>query len=96
MSSRSGLVESSATGAPISSSTRRTYLIACAGSWLQLRAPDAEAHAEAFARVCAEHGVGPDLRVAVSQVTVGERRLDTEDRVQLGAALLRDLVDAGL
>ncbi len=39
VSSRSGLVESSATGAPISSSMRRTYLIACAGRSAQERAP---------------------------------------------------------
>jgi hypothetical protein len=42
VSSRSGEVESSATGAPISSSTRRTYLIACAGSSAQERAPALE------------------------------------------------------
>ncbi len=39
VSSRSGLVDRSATGAPISSSTWRTYLIACAGRSAQLRAP---------------------------------------------------------
>ena len=39
VSSRSGLVESSATGTPISSSTRRMYLIAVAGKSAQERAP---------------------------------------------------------
>ncbi len=39
VSSRSGLVETSATGVRISSSTRRIYLIAWAGSCAQLRAP---------------------------------------------------------
>src|SRR6185312_3565267 len=39
VSSRSGLVDSIATGAPISSSIYRTYLTACAGSSDQLRAP---------------------------------------------------------
>src|SRR5258708_3111333 len=39
VSSRSGLVESSATGAPINSSTRLIYLIAVAGSSAQERAP---------------------------------------------------------
>jgi hypothetical protein len=39
VSSRSGLVERSATGQPISSSMRRTYLIAWAGSSAQERAP---------------------------------------------------------
>ena len=38
VSSRSGLVDSSATGQPTSSSTRRTYLMACAGSCAQERA----------------------------------------------------------
>src|SRR5690606_7850747 len=39
VSSRSGLVDSIATGQPINSSMRRTYLIACAGSSAQERAP---------------------------------------------------------
>ncbi len=39
VSSRSGLVESSVTGASTSSSIRFTYLIAWAGSCAQLRAP---------------------------------------------------------
>ena len=38
VSSRSGLVESKATGQPISSSIRRTYFIACAGNCAQDRA----------------------------------------------------------
>ena len=39
VSSRSGLVDSKATGQPINSSIRRTYLIAAPGSCVQLRAP---------------------------------------------------------
>ena len=39
VSSRSGLVDNSATGAPISSSTRRMYFTAAAGRSAQLRAP---------------------------------------------------------
>jgi hypothetical protein len=39
VSSRSGLVESSATGHSTSSSRRLTYLTALAGSWAKLRAP---------------------------------------------------------
>ena len=39
VSSRFGLVDSSATGAPISSSRRRTYLMHWAGSSAQERAP---------------------------------------------------------
>ena len=39
VSSRSGLVESNVTGAPMSSSIYLTYFMAAAGSWFQLRAP---------------------------------------------------------
>jgi hypothetical protein len=46
--------------------------------------------------VCADHGVGDDHLLMVPQVDVHGGRLDTEDRVQLGAALVRDLVGAGL
>ena len=61
-----------------------------------LRAPAAAQHAEAFSRVCEANAIGADLCLKLPQVTVGGRQLDTKDRVQLGAALLRDLVSAGL
>ena len=38
VSSRSGLVDSKATGQPTNSSIRRTYFIACAGNCAQERA----------------------------------------------------------
>ncbi len=50
----------------------------------------------AFAHVCATHGVGPDHVLRVPQIARDGRLLDTQDRVQLGAVLLRDLVAAGL
>lgn len=68
----------------------------CVVDGLLLRAPQDPAHAELFWRVCEAHGVDADLRLKVSQVTVTGRQLDSKDRVQLGAALLRDLVAAGL
>jgi hypothetical protein len=68
----------------------------CVEEGFELRAPAAAPHAEAFARVCEAHGVGPDLRLKIPQITVEKRQLDTKDRVQLGTALLRDLVNAGL
>jgi len=61
-----------------------------------LRAPLTETERDNFARVCAAHGVTDDLLLHVPQVEIGGVQIDTEDRVQLGAALLRDLVDAGL
>ena len=51
MSSRSGLVETKATGQAISSSMRRIYLIAWAGSWRQLRAPAVDSLQPAIALV---------------------------------------------
>lgn len=63
---------------------------------IQLRAPAAAQHAEAFSRVCEAHAIGADVCLKLPQVTVDGRHLDTKDRVQLGAALLRDLVTAGL
>lgn len=63
---------------------------------LLLRAPAAPQHAEAFSRVCDAHGIGADLRLKVPQIDVDGGQLDTKDRVQLGAALVRDLVNVGL
>ena len=68
----------------------------CVQDGLLLRAPAAAPHAEAFLRVCEAYGIGPDLLLKIPQVAAGSQQLDTEDRVQLGAALLRDLVAAGL
>jgi hypothetical protein len=63
---------------------------------LLLRPPAATHHAETCSRVCHDYGIGADFRLRVPQISVGGRPLDTKDRVQLGAALLRDLVGAGL
>lgn len=68
----------------------------CVQDGFQLRAPEASTHAEAFSRVCETLKLGPDLRLKIPQVQIAERQLDTKDRVELGAALLRDLVNAGL
>ncbi|MFO0564294.1 MAG: DUF262 domain-containing protein [Polyangiaceae bacterium] len=68
----------------------------CVQDGLTLRAPAGAKHQEAFSRVCETHGVGPELLLKVPQVTSGGRPLDTKDRVELGARLLRELVDAGL
>jgi hypothetical protein len=68
----------------------------CVKAGLVLRPPPTPAHAEVFSRVCAAHGVGADHVLLVPQVERDGSKLDTRDRVQLGAALLRDLVKAGL
>jgi hypothetical protein len=70
----------------------------CVDEGWVLRAPlsMAPSQAEAFARVCAAHEVGPELLLSIPKITVDGDRLDSEDRIKVGAALLRDLVDAGL
>lgn len=69
----------------------------CVDAGIQLRTPPLDTErGVAFARVCADYGVGPDLLLAIPQVTIDGNRIDTEDRVRLGATLLRDLVEVGL
>ena len=68
----------------------------CVNDGLLLRLPPSATHAEAFARVCAEHAVDAHGLLKVSQVEHDGRWLDISDRVLLGATLLRDLVKAGL
>lgn len=63
---------------------------------VRLGAPAEPSKKEKFARVCETHGVDSDLRLKVSQVSAHNRSLDTQDRVSLAAAMLRDLVAAGL
>jgi hypothetical protein len=68
--------------------------IQCVTEGLMLRPPTSAAHAKAFARVCAKYGIGSDYLLKIHQVEVDGRLLDTKDRVELGAALVRDLVEA--
>ena len=71
--------------------------VQCVPEGLLLRAPAAASNAEAFSRVCAAHEIGPDLLLKVPKVIAeGGYLLDMEDRVRLGATLIRDMVDAGL
>ncbi|MEX3964169.1 DUF262 domain-containing protein [Paraburkholderia sp. EG286B] len=71
--------------------------IQCVEEGLLLRTlPTAPSQADAFSRVCTDHGIGPDLLLTIPKVESSGYRLDMQDRVQLGAALLRDLVAAGL
>lgn len=68
----------------------------CVQEGLQLRPPVGGEHACAFARVFANYSVSDGYLVTVPQIETQGLRLDTTDRVQLGAALVRDLVRAGL
>ena len=70
----------------------------CSPSRIELVAPTRASHAAAFADVRARHGVQVDRALhvlEVPQVSHGGRDVDTRDRVELGAAMVRDLVAAG-
>jgi hypothetical protein len=68
----------------------------CMENGIALRPPSGEEHAAAFAAVCQKHSVGEGHVLVVPQETRGGRPVDAEDRVQMGASLLRDLVEVGL
>ena len=68
-------------------------------SGFELSPPAAAEHVAAFVAVCADLGVDSgdgSWRLAVPQVTSDGRMVDTADRIQVGAAVVRRLADAGL
>ena len=69
--------------------------IRCVDNGFQLRGPTGGSEA-VFERVCRELGVNADHILEVPQVERNGRLVDSEDRVQIGAKLVRDLVAAGL
>jgi len=70
--------------------------IQCVTHGFALRPPKDAAEAATFARVCAKHGVGDDLVLSIPQTVRDSCSVDTSDRVQLAAAFVRELVEAGL
>lgn len=62
---------------------------------VELARPLDEKAALLFEQICAQHGASVDF-LRVPQIEKGGEAIDTEDRVQIGAALLRDLAAAGL
>jgi len=67
--------------------------IRCVPSGFELSPPDPPS--EAFETVCEDLGTNDGI-VVVPQVAVDGRRIDTVDRVQLGAEIVRRLLAAGL
>jgi hypothetical protein len=70
--------------------------VRCVDQGFELSPPPTDVHAEAFAAACEELGVDNDLLVAVPQVEVDGRLVDTTDRIQAGADVVRRLAAAGL
>jgi len=70
--------------------------IRCVFDGFELSPPPDERYAAKFAASREALDVGPDNVVAVPQVEVDGRWVDTADRIQLGADMIAKLVDAGL
>lgn len=68
----------------------------CVDEGLIFRPPLVPEQAEVFSRISAQYGLDADHMLRVPQIECNGRKLDTCDRVQLGASLVRDLVAAGL
>jgi hypothetical protein len=76
--------------------TRSGTTIRCVPAGFELSPPPLDADTERFAAACAEIGADASNLVAVPQVEVHGRPIDTVDRIQVGADIVRRLVAAGL
>lgn len=76
--------------------SRSAVALRCLDEGFALREPPDPDHAEAFDEVCAHRGVGSDRMLRIPQTSVDGRLVDTADRIQAGAEIVRALVDAGL
>lgn len=70
--------------------------VRCARDGWVLRRPVREEFVERFDEVCAHLGVGDRLRLVVPQQARSGDHVDTADRIQAGALLLKALAEAGL
>lgn len=66
------------------------------GFALSLPAAAPMALAEAFEKILIQRSIGSDRIFRIAKVARGESLLDEQDRVKFGAALLHDLIQAGL
>jgi hypothetical protein len=70
--------------------------VRCTSDGWVLRRPEREEFLERFDNVCAEFGVNEQLKLTVPQQVRHGWYVDTSDRVQAGARLLRALAAVGL
>jgi hypothetical protein len=70
--------------------------VRCVEKGYRLQPPPDVSHRPQFDAVCDAAGVGNDYVLAVPQVLRDGLRVDTEDRITMGAQLLRELFNAGL
>lgn len=75
---------------------RSGVTLRCVPAGIEVSPPGSAASGPAFAAVCAEHGVDESGILHMPQRAIDDAHVDTEDRIQIGARLLRSLVEAGL
>ncbi len=76
--------------------TRSGTTIRCVPSGFELSPPPLPDDTERFAVACADLGADADNLIRLSQVEVDGGEVDTVDRIQVGADIVRRLVAAGL
>lgn len=76
--------------------TKSGTSLRCVPAGFELSPPPLEADAAAFEAVRSRLRASDDNIVAVPQVDIDGRRIDTVDRIQVGADTVRELVAAGL
>ncbi|UOD83418.1 hypothetical protein [Paenarthrobacter ureafaciens] len=69
--------------------------IRCVEEGFQLAAPQDADASNRFHAICREHGATDEGFLPIRQIEVEGERIDGQDRIVLGAALMRSLVGAG-
>ena len=70
--------------------------IQCFADGYRLSAPAESGFGRVFEDALLELGIADDGVLAIAQTAVGDRQIDTEDRIEVGAALVRALISKGL
>lgn len=70
--------------------------IRCFADGYRLSPPEEAESGRLFQDAASELGIDDDGVLAVRQKTVGDRKVDTEDRIEVGVALVRALIAKGL
>lgn len=70
--------------------------IQCSANGYRLSGPAEGASRRVFEATLSELGIGDDGVRAVAQIDVGNRQVDTEDRIEIGTTLVRALLSMGL
>lgn len=70
--------------------------IQCFADGYRLSEPAESQYGPVYKEALLEFGIRDNEILPVAQTAVGDRQVDTEDRIEVGAALLRSLISKGL